>query len=111
MHGFKNIIARTAWRVFTGQRRRIYNSYRPIYRCRHINSTRLRRDLNIKNIIFKIKNEFDIEYEDVTYKDLYIKTIQFAKEVDEILSAEITQVDNIFHSTPDFNSFKNDKLV
>lgn len=65
----------------------------------------------MQNIIFKIKNEFDIEYEDVTYKDLYIKTIQFAKEVDEILSAEITQVDNIFHSTPDFNSFKNDKLV
>ena len=65
----------------------------------------------MQNIIFKIKNEFDIEYEDVTYKDLYFKTIQFAKEVDEILSAEITQVDNVFHSTPDFNSFKNDKLV
>jgi hypothetical protein len=65
----------------------------------------------MQNIIFKIKNEFDIEYEDVTYKDLYIKTVQFAKEVDEILSAEITQVDNVFHSTPDFNSFKNDKLV
>lgn len=65
----------------------------------------------LKNIIYKIKNEFDIEYEDVTYKDIYIKAVQFAKEIDEILSAEITQVDNIFHSTPDFNSFKNDKLV
>ncbi|MBR5785896.1 MAG: hypothetical protein IKY41_04275, partial [Clostridia bacterium] len=62
-------------------------------------------------IIFKIKNEFDIEYEDVTYKDIYIKAVQFSKEIDEILSAEITQVDNIFHSAPDFNSFKNDKLI
>lgn len=65
----------------------------------------------LKNIIYKIKTEFDIEYEDVTYKDLYVKAVQFAKEIDEILSAEITNVDNIFHSTPDFNSFKNDKLV
>lgn len=65
----------------------------------------------LKNIIYKIKNEFDIEYEDVTYKDLYLKAVQFAKEVDAILSSEITQIDNIFHSTPDFNSFKNDKLV
>lgn len=65
----------------------------------------------LKNIIYKIKNEFDIEYEDVTYKDLYLKAVQFAKEVDTILSSEITQIDNIFHSTPDFNSFKNDKLV
>ena len=39
------------------------------------------------------------------------KEVVEAKEIDEILSAEITQVDNIFHSTPDFNSFKNDKLV
>lgn len=65
----------------------------------------------LKNIIYKIKNEFDIEYEDVTYKDLYLKAVQFAKEVDAILSSEITQIDNIFYSTPDFNSFKNDKLV
>lgn len=65
----------------------------------------------LKNIIYKIKTEFDIEYEDVTYKDLYLKAVQFAKEVDAILSSEITQIDNIFHSTPDFNSFKNDKLV
>lgn len=65
----------------------------------------------LRNIIYKVKTEFDIEYEDVTYKDLYIKAVQFAKEVDEILSAEITNVDNVFHSAPDFNSFKNDKLV
>lgn len=65
----------------------------------------------LKNIIYEIKTEFDIEYNDVTYKDIYIKTVQFAKEVDEILSAEITNVDNVFKSTPDFNSFKNNKLV
>lgn len=65
----------------------------------------------LKNIIYKIKSELDIEYNDVTYKDIYIKAVQFAKEIDEILSAEVTNVDNVFQSTPDFNSFKNDKLV
>ena len=55
--------------------------------------------------------EFDVEYKDVTYKDLYMKTVQFAKEVDEVLSAEISQRDDMFDSTPDFFSFRNDKLV
>lgn len=65
----------------------------------------------VKNIISKVRMEFDVEYKDVTYKELYIKTIQFAKEIDEILSAEISQRDDIFDATPDFFSFKNDKLV
>jgi hypothetical protein len=65
----------------------------------------------IKDIIFKLQMEFDIEYNDATYRELYIKTAQFAKEVDEVLSSEITQRDDIFKSTPDYFSFKNDKLV
>jgi hypothetical protein len=65
----------------------------------------------IEDIIEKISIEFDIEYRDVTIKDIFLKTRQFAKEIDEILSAEITAVDNIFNTTPDFNSFKNQKLV
>lgn len=65
----------------------------------------------IGDIIEKISIEFDIEYRDVTIKDIFLKTRQFAKEIDEILSAEITAVDNIFNTTPDFNSFKNQKLV
>ena len=65
----------------------------------------------IGDIIEKISIEFDIEYKDVTIKDIFLKSRQFAKEVDEILSAEITAVDNIFNTTPDFNSFKNQKLV
>ena len=65
----------------------------------------------IKDIISKVRMEFDVEYNDVTYKNLYIKTVQFAKEVDEILSAEITQRDDMFNTTPDFFSFRNDKLV
>lgn len=65
----------------------------------------------VKEIISKIRREFDIDYKDVTYKDLYLKSIQFAKEVDEILSAEIPQRDDLFNSTPDFFSFRNDKLV
>lgn len=65
----------------------------------------------IEDIIEKISIEFDIEYRDVTIKDIFLKTRQFAREIDEILSAEITAVDNIFNTTPDFNSFKNQKLV
>lgn len=65
----------------------------------------------VKEIISKIRREFDIDYKDVTYKELYLKSIQFAKEVDEILSAEIPQRDDLFDSTPDFFSFRNDKLV
>lgn len=65
----------------------------------------------VKDIISKVRMEFDIEYNDTTYKQLYIKTVQFAKEVDEILSAEISQRDDMFDTTPDFFSFKNDKLV
>jgi hypothetical protein len=65
----------------------------------------------IKDIISKVRMEFDVEYNDVTYKNLYIKTVQFAKEVDEVLSAEITQRDDMFNTTPDFFSFRNDKLV
>lgn len=65
----------------------------------------------VKEIISKMRREFDIEYKDVTYKELYHKCIQFAKEVDEILSAEISQRDDLFNSTPDFFSFRNDKLV
>jgi hypothetical protein len=65
----------------------------------------------IKDIISKVRMEFDVEYNDVTYKNLYVKTVQFAKEVDEVLSAEITQRDDMFNTTPDFFSFRNDKLV
>lgn len=65
----------------------------------------------VKEIISKVRREFDIDYKDVTYKELYIKCVQFAKEVDEILSAEISQRDDLFDTTPDFFSFRNDKLV
>jgi hypothetical protein len=65
----------------------------------------------VKDIISKIRMEFDIEYKDVTYKELYIKCVQFAKEIDEILSSEIAERDDMFDTTPDFFSFKNDKLV
>lgn len=65
----------------------------------------------VKDIIFQLRMNFDIEYKDNTYKELYIKTINFAKEIDEILSSEIIKQDNLFNSTPDFYSFKNDKLV
>lgn len=65
----------------------------------------------IKDIIAKVRMEFEIEYKDVTYKELYMKTVQFAKEIDEVLSAEISQRDDMFNTTPDFFSFKNDKLV
>lgn len=65
----------------------------------------------VKDIISKVSVEFDIEYNDVTYKELYVKTVQFAKEVDEILSSEISQRDDMFKPYPDTFSFKNDKLV
>ena len=65
----------------------------------------------VKDIIAKVRMEFEIEYKDVTYKELYMKTVQFAKEIDEVLSAEISQRDDMFNTTPDFFSFKNDKLV
>lgn len=65
----------------------------------------------VKEIISKVRREFDIDYKDITYKELYIKCVQFAKEVDEILSAEISQRDDLFDTTPDFFSFRNDKLV
>lgn len=65
----------------------------------------------VKDIIFKLRDEFDLEYNDTTYKELYMKSIQFAKEIDEILSSEIAQRDDMFDTTPDFYSFRNDKLV
>lgn len=65
----------------------------------------------VKDIISKIRMEFDVEYKDITYKELYVKCVQFAKEVDEILSSEIVDRDNVFNTTPDFQSFKNNKLV
>lgn len=65
----------------------------------------------VKDIISKIRMEFEIDYKDITYKELYKKCVQFAKEVDEILSSEITGRDDVFKTTPDFFSFKNDKLV
>lgn len=65
----------------------------------------------VKEIVFKIRSEFDIDYKDVTYKELYLKCVQFAKEVDEILSSEIPNRDDLFKSTPDFFSFRNNKLV
>ena len=65
----------------------------------------------IKGIISTIRYEFDIDYKDVTYKNLYHKSIQFAKEVDEILSSEIPERDDMFNFTPDFFSFKNNKLI
>jgi hypothetical protein len=60
----------------------------------------------VENIIERISIECDIEYKDVTYKDVYLKTMQFAKELDEILSSEITGQDNIFSRIPDINSFR-----
>lgn len=65
----------------------------------------------IKDIVFKIQTDFDIEYNDVTFKELYMKSVQFAKEIDEILSSEISQRDDMFDTTPDFYSFRNNKLV
>lgn len=65
----------------------------------------------VKDIIAKVRMEFEVEYNDVTYKDIYMKTVQFAKEIDEILSAEITQRDDMFKTTPDYFSFRNNKLV
>ena len=65
----------------------------------------------VKEIILKLRMEFDVEYNDITYKELYKKCVQFAKEIDEILSAEILQQDNMFQSNPDFSSFTNNKLV
>lgn len=65
----------------------------------------------VKDIISKIRMEFDIEYKDVTYKELYIKSVQFAKEIDEILSSEIAERDDLFDTTPDLFSFRNDKLA
>ena len=65
----------------------------------------------VKDIISKIRMEFDIDYKDVTYKELYVKCVQFAKEIDEILSSEIANRDDVFDTTPDFFSFRNDKLV
>lgn len=65
----------------------------------------------VKGIISKIRMEFDIDYKDVTYKELYVKCVQFAKEIDEILSSEIADRDDMFDTTPDFFSFRNDKLV
>lgn len=65
----------------------------------------------VKDIITTVRMEFEVEYNDVTYKDLYSKTVQFAKEVDEILSSEITQRDDLFNTTPDYFSFRNDKLI
>ena len=65
----------------------------------------------VKEIIAKVRREFDIDYKDVTYKTLYMKCVQFAKEVDEVLSAEIHERDDIFDASTDFTSFRNDKLV
>lgn len=60
----------------------------------------------VTDITERLAIEFGIEYRDVTYKDLYLKTQQFAKEIDEILSAEITGQENIFSRMPDINSFR-----
>ena len=65
----------------------------------------------INDIVFKLRLETDVEYNDVTYKELYIKAVQFAKEIDEILSSEISQRDDMFDATPNVFSFRNDKLV
>lgn len=65
----------------------------------------------VKEIIAKVRREFDVDYKDITYKTLYMKCVQFAKEVDEVLSAEIPERDDIFDASPDFTSFRNDKLV
>ena len=60
----------------------------------------------VESIIERISIECDILYKDVTIKDVYLKTMQFAKELDEILSAEIPNQENIFSRMPDINSFK-----
>lgn len=65
----------------------------------------------IKDIVFKLRDEFDLEYNDITYKELYMKSVQFAKEIDEVLSSEISQRDDMFDTTPDFFSFRNNKLT
>ena len=60
----------------------------------------------VEEIIERISIECDITYNDVTIKDVYLKTLQFAKELDEILSSEIPGQKNIFSRMPDINSFK-----
>lgn len=60
----------------------------------------------VEEIIERIGIECDIEYKDITIKNVYMKTMQFAKELDEILSAEIPGQDNVFSRIPDINSFR-----
>lgn len=64
----------------------------------------------LKDIIYNIREKADVEFSDEVYRELYIKMVQFAKEIDEILSYAIQQPDNVFTSNPDINSFKNQKL-
>ena len=49
----------------------------------------------VKDIIAKVRMEFEVEYNDVTYKDLYMKTVQFAKEVDEIFLNKQSSVESV----------------
>jgi hypothetical protein len=65
----------------------------------------------IKDIILNLQIEFDVEYQDTTYRELYLKSTQFAKEINEILSSEIINKDALFNQPTDFFSAKNDKLV
>lgn len=60
----------------------------------------------VEEIIERISIECDITYNDVTIKDVYLKTLQFAKELDDILSSEIPGQENIFSRMPDINSFR-----
>lgn len=65
----------------------------------------------MKDIIFQVKSKLDIEFTDDTYRQLYIMTVQFAKQVSDMLQSGIEQPDNVFNAAPDINSFKNQKLV
>lgn len=60
----------------------------------------------VEEIIERISIECDVTYNDVTIKDVYLKTLQFAKELDDILSSEIPGQENIFSRMPDINSFR-----
>lgn len=58
----------------------------------------------------ELESELGFEYEDVTYNMLYHKCVQFAKEINDILAAEVIVPDNVFSSFPNANSFKNSRL-
>jgi len=65
----------------------------------------------VKDIINNIQINTDAEYNDSTYKELYLKCTYFAKEISDILSSEIIKPDSAFDFMPDVFSFRNNKLT